>query len=66
MSCIAFVFSSTLCVTCLKCNRLVWYRANAEQALSMLNNTLLGGQNIRLSWGRSPSSKQVFIYDCIF
>ncbi|KAK1391836.1 polyadenylate-binding protein RBP45-like [Heracleum sosnowskyi] len=33
-------------------------RANAEQALSVLNNTLLGGQNIRLSWGRSPSSKQ--------
>ncbi|PSR96286.1 Polyadenylate-binding protein, partial [Actinidia chinensis var. chinensis] len=33
-------------------------RACAEQALSMLNGTLLGGQNIRLSWGRTPSNKQ--------
>ncbi|KAL6975286.1 Polyadenylate-binding protein rbp45 [Sarracenia purpurea var. burkii] len=33
-------------------------RACAEQALSMLNGTQLGGQNIRLSWGRSPSNKQ--------
>uniref|UniRef100_A0A6P4BHE0 polyadenylate-binding protein RBP45-like isoform X1 n=1 Tax=Ziziphus jujuba TaxID=326968 RepID=A0A6P4BHE0_ZIZJJ len=34
-------------------------RSCAEQALSMLNGTLLGGQSIRLSWGRSPSSKQI-------
>lgn len=33
-------------------------RTCAEQALSMLNNTQLGGQSIRLSWGRNPSSKQ--------
>lgn len=33
-------------------------RVNAEQALSSLNGTQLGGQNIRLSWGRSPSNKQ--------
>ncbi|XP_073008524.1 polyadenylate-binding protein RBP45-like isoform X1 [Typha latifolia] len=33
-------------------------RACAEEALLMLQGTLLGGQNIRLSWGRSPSSKQ--------
>ncbi|KFK29206.1 hypothetical protein AALP_AA7G103000 [Arabis alpina] len=33
-------------------------RACAEQALSVLNGTQLGGQSIRLSWGRSPSSKQ--------
>ncbi|XP_059662494.1 polyadenylate-binding protein RBP45-like isoform X2 [Cornus florida] len=33
-------------------------RACAEQALSVLNGTQLGGQNIRLSWGRSPSNKQ--------
>ncbi|KAL6999302.1 Polyadenylate-binding protein rbp45 [Sarracenia purpurea var. burkii] len=33
-------------------------RACAEQALSILNGTQLGGHNIRLSWGRSPSSKQ--------
>lgn len=37
-------------------------RACAEQALSMLNGTQLGGQSVRLSWGRSPSSKQVLIY----
>nr|KAJ8484274.1 hypothetical protein OPV22_016759 [Ensete ventricosum] len=33
-------------------------RANAEEALQMLNGTLLGGQNVRLSWGRSPTNKQ--------
>ncbi|KAL6543171.1 Polyadenylate-binding protein rbp45 [Orobanche hederae] len=33
-------------------------RSCAEQALSNLNGTMLGGQNIRLSWGRSPSNKQ--------
>ncbi|KAL2475599.1 Polyadenylate-binding protein RBP45B [Abeliophyllum distichum] len=34
-------------------------RSCAEEALRMLNGTLLGGQSIRLSWGRSPSNKQV-------
>ncbi|KAI4366153.1 hypothetical protein MLD38_022068 [Melastoma candidum] len=34
-------------------------RACAEQALLMLNGTQLGGQSIRLSWGRSPSNKQI-------
>ncbi|KAJ9153770.1 hypothetical protein P3X46_027177 [Hevea brasiliensis] len=34
-------------------------RACAEQALLMLNGTQLAGQSIRLSWGRSPSNKQV-------
>ncbi|KAK8968591.1 Polyadenylate-binding protein RBP45 [Platanthera guangdongensis] len=33
-------------------------RGNAVEALQMLNGTLLGGQNIRLSWGRSPPNKQ--------
>ncbi|KAF6168053.1 hypothetical protein GIB67_011438 [Kingdonia uniflora] len=33
-------------------------RACAEEALLMLQGTLLGGQSIRLSWGRSPSNKQ--------
>jgi RNA recognition motif-containing protein len=33
-------------------------RMSAEQALSVLNGSQLGGQSIRLSWGRSPSSKQ--------
>ncbi|CAA3009348.1 polyadenylate-binding RBP45-like isoform X1 [Olea europaea subsp. europaea] len=31
----------------------------AEEALRLLNGTQLGGQSIRLSWGRSPSNKQV-------
>ncbi|XP_059624111.1 polyadenylate-binding protein RBP45-like [Cornus florida] len=34
-------------------------RSCAEEALRMLNGTQLGGQNVRLSWGRSPSNKQV-------
>nr|CAD1823222.1 unnamed protein product [Ananas comosus var. bracteatus] len=33
-------------------------RACAEEALLMLQGTQLGGQNIRLSWGRTPSNKQ--------
>ncbi|KAK3150090.1 hypothetical protein QOZ80_3AG0227820 [Eleusine coracana subsp. coracana] len=33
-------------------------RASAEEAIRMLNGSQLGGQNIRLSWGRSPANKQ--------
>lgn len=33
-------------------------RRSADKALRLLNGTQLGGQNIRLSWGRSPSNKQ--------
>ncbi|XP_074581558.1 polyadenylate-binding protein RBP45 isoform X2 [Curcuma longa] len=33
-------------------------RTSAESALNSLNGTQLGGQNIRLSWGRSPTNKQ--------
>ena len=34
-------------------------RSCAEEALRMLNGTQLGGQSMRLSWGRSTSNKQV-------
>ena len=40
----------------------LYFRACAEQALALMNGTQLGGQSIRLSWGRSPSNKQVFIF----
>ncbi|MED6143896.1 Polyadenylate-binding protein rbp45 [Stylosanthes scabra] len=33
-------------------------RSCAEEALRVLNGSALGGQNVRLSWGRSPSNKQ--------
>ncbi|KAL9268633.1 Polyadenylate-binding protein RBP45-like protein [Drosera capensis] len=33
-------------------------RACAEQALQTLNGATIGGQNVRLSWGRGPSNKQ--------
>ncbi|CAN4078333.1 unnamed protein product [Withania somnifera] len=33
-------------------------RSCAEEALRALNGTQLGGQSIRLSWGRSPANKQ--------
>ncbi|KAL4384843.1 hypothetical protein GQ457_15G027400 [Hibiscus cannabinus] len=33
-------------------------RASAEQALQVLNGTSFGGRSVRLSWGRSPSTKQ--------
>lgn len=36
-------------------------RSCAEEALRLLNGTQLGGQSIRLSWGRSPSNKQVHL-----
>ncbi|KZV37165.1 hypothetical protein F511_15085 [Dorcoceras hygrometricum] len=34
-------------------------RSCAEEAIRILSGTQLGGQTIRLSWGRSPSNKQV-------
>jgi len=34
-------------------------RSSAEELLVLLQGTLIGGQNVRLSWGRSPSNKQV-------
>ncbi|WVZ59696.1 hypothetical protein U9M48_009806 [Paspalum notatum var. saurae] len=33
-------------------------RASAEEAIRVLNGSQLGGQSIRLSWGRSPANKQ--------
>ncbi|KAJ3670442.1 hypothetical protein LUZ60_010766 [Juncus effusus] len=33
-------------------------RASAEEALRELNGTVIGGQSVRLSWGRSLSNKQ--------
>ncbi|KAL6840722.1 hypothetical protein ACP4OV_029586 [Aristida adscensionis] len=33
-------------------------RSSAEEAIRMLNGTQIGGQNVRLSWGRSPQNKQ--------
>ena len=39
----------------------VCFRACAEQGLNALNGTQLGGQSIRLSWGRTTSNKQVCI-----
>ncbi|KAL6656631.1 hypothetical protein ACP70R_004411 [Stipagrostis hirtigluma subsp. patula] len=33
-------------------------RSSAEEAIRMLNGTPIGGQNVRLSWGRSPQNKQ--------
>lgn len=40
---------------------LLYVRNCAEEALRLLNGTPIGGQNIRLSWGRSPSNKQVVV-----
>ncbi len=37
------------------------HRQSAEQAISQLNGTLLGGNRVRLSWGRSNASLAGFI-----
>ncbi|CAA2989884.1 polyadenylate-binding RBP45-like isoform X1 [Olea europaea subsp. europaea] len=42
-----------------RCGFVQFVDSCAEEALRMLNGTQLGGQSIRLSWGRSPSNKQV-------
>lgn len=34
-------------------------RTDAEEALQGLHGSLIGKQAVRLSWGRSPSHKQV-------
>ncbi|XP_034597428.1 polyadenylate-binding protein RBP47 isoform X2 [Setaria viridis] len=36
-------------------------RADAEEALQGLNGSTIGKQAVRLSWGRSPASKQEFL-----
>lgn len=36
----------------------VFGRNNAEQALQALNGTIIGKQQVRLSWGRNPANKQ--------
>jgi len=33
-------------------------RSSAEEAIRMLNGSLIGGQSVRLSWGRSAQNKQ--------
>ena len=38
------------------------YRASAEEAVQRLHGTMIGQQAVRLSWGRSPASKQVYLY----
>jgi hypothetical protein len=35
------------------------FRTDAEEALQGLNGSVIGKQAVRLSWGRSPSHKQV-------
>lgn len=34
-------------------------RKDAENAMNMLNATVIGKQTVRLSWGRSQGNKQV-------
>ncbi|KAL6867209.1 hypothetical protein ACP4OV_015233 [Aristida adscensionis] len=36
-------------------------RVSAEEAVQRLHGTMIGQQAVRLSWGRSPASKQVLI-----
>lgn len=40
----------------------ICFRASAEHALLNLNGTQLGGQSIRLSWGRSPNNQVCFFF----
>lgn len=37
----------------------LFYRASAEEAIQKLHGSMIGQQIVRLSWGRSPASKQV-------
>lgn len=36
-------------------------RKDAENAMQMLNGTVIGKQTVRLSWGRSQGNKQVIL-----
>jgi len=40
-------------------------RASAEEAIQRMHGTMIGQQIVRLSWGRSPASKQVCIMLCV-
>lgn len=35
------------------------FRSSAEEAVQRLHGTVIGQQVVRLSWGRSPTNKQV-------
>jgi hypothetical protein len=50
------------CVNCLLFTTFKKYcfRASAEEAVQRLHGTMIGQQAVRLSWGRSPASKQVY------
>jgi hypothetical protein len=54
LPCIFFFFDEVLANYSCHCI----FRPSAEQALAVLQGTLIGGQNVRLSWGRSLSNKQ--------
>ncbi|VAI30945.1 unnamed protein product [Triticum turgidum subsp. durum] len=41
------------------------FRPSAEQALQLLHGTFFGGQNVSLSWGRSPLNKQTQVNSCV-
>lgn len=43
----------------IKFDSLHLYRAPAEEAIQRLQGTMIGQQVVRLSWGRSPTTKQV-------
>ena len=41
------------------------HRKNAEDAMQSLNGAVIGKQTVRLSWGRSPASKQVILLNIV-
>lgn len=43
-----------------------FYRSSAEEAIQRLHGSMIGQQIVRLSWGRTPTSKQVRWMACVF
>lgn len=47
-------------MSCMSC------RASAEEAMRMLNGSQLGGNYLRITWGRPAGNKQVAFVACLF
>lgn len=41
------------------CCHFCLYRASAEEAIQRMQGKMIGQQVVRISWGRSPTAKQV-------
>lgn len=47
------------CIAFLICDAVYLHRTSAEESIQRMQGAVIGQQVVRLSWGRSPTAKQV-------